>query len=100
MKCKLICPECGEIDTVYVHLGGIIVGTGEKDNQSEELHLLQTCAGDNNENIAFLLFEQNGSLFAKTIEFGDIRINALTDIGECGECGKKMPIGGFFTLWE
>ena len=96
MKCKLVCPDCGDIFTVYINLGGIIIGSGDGSFHNEdELHLLQTCEGENGENLSFLLTNENGSLMIDHPEYGKTCIATLSDIGECPDCSKKIPIKDF-----
>jgi len=85
MTNKLICPDCGKINTVYVSLGGLVC------NKSNQLLLLQTCAGEHREDLEFPIHYENNNLVT-TINSTKFVINKISDIGECGECGKKTQL--------
>jgi len=70
MKCKsLICPDCGEIASVLVDSGDLVVKDGKLQLQVED--------GD-----TYISFEES--------------LIDPDDFGECGDCSKAFRIGDFF----
>ncbi|MDR3562702.1 MAG: hypothetical protein P4N59_14875 [Negativicutes bacterium] len=72
MKCKsLVCPECGEVASVLVEAGDLVVKDGE-------LLLLQVSYEDGD---IYLSFEES--------------MTELDDFGECGDCNGAFRIAEF-----
>ena len=88
---KLICPDCGEISTVYVPCGGIIMGRDIPGLKNNSYYLLQTCAGENGEDIYLPIIEEDGFIKRDPPWIRHI-INSVSDEGECIDCGRERPI--------
>lgn len=84
---SLICPDCGEISTVYVSFGGLVV---DELDSGKGLYLLQTCAGENGKDLFLPIEKVNNNLVIE-----DTVITGLDDAGECIECGKMLSIQAF-----
>lgn len=71
MKCtSLVCPECGEIASVLVDSGDLVVKDGK----------LQLFQGEDED--TYISFEES--------------LIDPDDFGECGSCNRAFRIGDFF----